>query len=284
MRLGEKVWNNSPLPPAQTSTSFIPPVHTPRMNQTRCETDRAPRQPGPPSYQAEVFNPFVGQPAAPGHRHAAGARVLRSARCVGLKGASWGRGSGCLGEACRGAAGEPWVKSWTESGGRAGGLRPGSHPRRALASPRPPWPGAPPRAGSFVSREPVVVAAQDVPGGKVEASPAASSPACPAADDTPTPRCGNENRKCGKDLCIQERAHTSFNRNGPVSLPPKNVQQKERNLVRKFEPEVAFCVLVSSVLPVLGEWPYLQTIPLHSYRPVSLCFPLLYQLPHPILR
>lgn len=147
------------------------------------QTDSPPGQLGPPSYQAEVFNPFVGQPVPPGHRHAAGAGDAALCTVLGTERSDLWPGQRFPGRRLQGSGGGPRVKGWTESRGRAAGLHPGSH-RAAALPPHAPWPSVPPLASPFVSREPVVVAAvQDVPGGKVEASLAASSLSCPAADN-----------------------------------------------------------------------------------------------------
>lgn len=74
------------------------------MNQSCCTRDKTQGEPCPPSYQAEVFNPFVGQPVPPRHSHAAGPAALRSPP-AGPRRSGGGRGSGYSGAACEGGAG-----------------------------------------------------------------------------------------------------------------------------------------------------------------------------------
>lgn len=57
---------------------------------------------GEPDKQAEVFNPFVGQPAPPGHSHAAGPAALRSPP-AGRRRSGGGPGCGYSCAACGGA-------------------------------------------------------------------------------------------------------------------------------------------------------------------------------------
>lgn len=114
------------------------------MNQNRCTRDKTQGEPCPPSYQAEVFNPFVGQPAPPGHSHADGPSALRSPP-AGPKRSGGGRGSGYSCAACGGAGwGRRGSKTEWKPGGRHRASPGGVH------APEPGLPGAaaPARAGS----------------------------------------------------------------------------------------------------------------------------------------
>lgn len=131
-------------------TSSFPPALAQRMNQDRCPRNKTPGDPRPPSYQAEVFNPFVGQPAPPGHGHAAGPRAALSASRPTSSG---GRGrSGSSGAA-------PWGGG---GGGREGtdGQRPSGSPGPAPRQPgrglrpEPALPGASAAAGAGSARRP----------------------------------------------------------------------------------------------------------------------------------
>lgn len=149
----------------------------------------------PPSYQAEVFNPFVVQPAPPRHSHAAPLRRARRPPAREGAAAAGAVGTGARAGAGRAGGGGRWSETeWKREAGaepaRAGSApRDGSSGRRGSGSrrsgsaratlrrrprPRPrserALPGPPP--GPFVCGEPVVVAAaaQDAQTGSWEAA------------------------------------------------------------------------------------------------------------------
>ena len=112
-------------------TSSFPPALAQRMNQNRCPRDKTPGEPRPPSYQAEVFNPFVGQPAPPGHSHAAGPAAPRSPPASPTS-SGGRRGSGYSGAACGagvegggagwGRGGKDWMEARRRRRARPGGV------------------------------------------------------------------------------------------------------------------------------------------------------------------
>lgn len=238
----------------KTSTPSFPPAHAQRMNQNRGTTDKPPGEPRPPSYQAEVLNPFVGQPAPPGHGHAARPAAARSAPAGPTRSAG-GRAAVTVAP----PAGGPGVGRGSEAEWQPGGRRPasagGSEPRsRAAARPGPgPGPALPaPPPGSrvrpprppFVSGEPAaaVPAVQGVPvggyPGGVLAASARPAPLCEtrrdAESDTQT-QVGTLPPKWA--LSRPSYTHTPRGLRDWWVSPRSSTQ---RALVTKSEPEIAF--------------------------------------------
>lgn len=172
-------------------TSSSPPALAQRMNQNRYPRDKTPGEPRPPSYQAEVFNPFVGQPAPPGHSHAAGPAAPRSPPASptssgGRRGSGYSGACGLRGgQGGDGGSKTEWKPGAGAAPGRAGyalryrvsrapRTRPSRGLRCALRPPGPPAPSArspaarvrPAEPAPLSGGEPVAVAAavQDVLG------------------------------------------------------------------------------------------------------------------------
>ena len=172
-------------------TSSFPPALAQRMNQDRCPRNKTPGDPRPPSYQAEVFNPFVGQPAPPGHSHAAGPRAALSASRPTSSGGRGRSGSSGAAGGAGGPGGDGGSKTEWESGAGAAPARAGSAPRAGssglrgcgrrgvcsaplAAGTRAPSARSPPRP-PFVCGELVVAAAAgDIPVWDPGGGPAAS--------------------------------------------------------------------------------------------------------------